>query len=323
MASKPIETPDEDVDVDAVLQQLLAHKLATGKSWSELAKRIGIPAGTLSSFGTGNYAGDRPKIAHTVAKWFASEAQQAEMLAAVSIEMPGFQRTRAAREVCALLNWSKRGKMGVVSTSPGFGKTSMLKQYAVDVPQTWLATMKPSTGGVSTMLTAILAAMGEREVRGSPQMLTSRIEDKVRGTGGLIMLDDSQHLTEKALEELRGIHDVTDIGIALVGNAGLLHRLEGGTRSVAFAQLFSRISLRVVKNLAYAEDGIILGRAWGIDDERILAWLGQLTLKPGGLRTVTATIELASILAAGDAAPLAFAHLQDALAQLSTNQRVN
>lgn len=318
MASKPQETPDDSVDIADVLARLKTHRETTGKSWSVLAARIGIPAGTLSSFGTGNYNGDQAKIAHKIERWFASEAEQAAMMAQISIEMPGFQMTRAARETTHLLHWAKRGKIGVVATSPGFGKTSALRQFAVDVPQVWVATMRPSTSGVATMLAAILKSMGEREARGSPQMLTDRIIDKVNGTGGLIALDDAQHLSEKALDELRGIHDVTGVGIALLGNAGLLARLEGGSRAIAFAQLFSRVSLRVVKNLAYAEDGITLGRAWQIEDSRILNWLAELTLKPGGLRTVSMTIELGSVLAAGDATPLNFSHLQDALAQLST-----
>jgi DNA transposition AAA+ family ATPase len=318
MASKPNETPDENVDVDAVLARLKAYKLETGMSWADLGQRIGIPQGTISSFGTGNYTGDNVKIAARIERWFAAEAEQAAMMTAVSIEMPGFQLTKAAREIIHLLHWAKRGKIGVVATSPGFGKTSALRQFAVDVPQVWVATMAPSTAGVATMLAEILDAMGERDARGSPQMLTKRIKDRVRGTGGLIALDDAQHLSEKALDELRGIHDVTGVGIALLGNAGLLARLEGGSRAVAFAQLFSRVSLRIVKNLAHAEDGVALGRAWGIDDARILNWLGELTLKPGGLRTVSMTVELAAVLAAGDGTALAFSHLQDALAQLST-----
>lgn len=317
MASQPRETANDMVDVDAARARLNAHKTETKRSWGDLAALIGIPPGTLSNFGTGNYAGDNVRIAATVERWFASEEEQAAIRASAPISAPRFQMTRAAREITNLLHWSKRGKIGVAATSPGFGKTSTLVQYQADVPQVWLVTMAPSTAGVATMLTEILDAMGEKDARGSPQMLTKRVKERVRNTNGLIILDDAQHVSEKALEELRGINDTTGIGIALSGNAGLLGKLEGGSRSVAFAQLFSRLSLRIVKNLAYAEDGIMLGRAWGIEDEKMLAWLGALTLKPGGLRSVTFTIELASVVAGG--APLQLSGLRDAWAQLSTS----
>jgi DNA transposition AAA+ family ATPase len=324
MASKPQERPEEQgLDSEAVRLELVKYKTEHRQSWSDLANRIGVPSGTLSSFGSGSYSGDNLKIARTVAKFFRAEAEEAALRVRLVMEPPAYQQTRAGLEVTHLLRWARRGKIAVVATSPGYGKTSALRQFASETPQVWVATMAPSTAGVATMLAEILDAMGERDARGSPQMLSRRIRDKVRGTGGLIALDDAQHLSEKALEELRGLHDVTGVGVALLGNAGLLQRLEGGTRTVAFAQLFSRISLRVVKTLAYPEDGVRLGRAWGIEDERMLAWLGEMTVKPGGLRSISMTIELAAVLASADGAALSMDHLRDAWAQLSHRPHAN
>jgi len=317
MATKPQERPDVKADVEAVIARLKAFKAERSLSWPELSNRIGIPTGTLSSFATGNYAGDAARIAGEVLRWFEAEAKQAAMRVSATLEPPAFQATRAGQEIIHLLRWARRGKIAVVATSPGYGKTSALRQFQADTPNVWVATMAPSTGGVATMLAEILDAMGERDIKGSPQMLARRIRDRVRGSGGVIALDDAQHLGEKALDELRGIHDVTGVGVALLGNAGLLQRLEGGGRSVAFAQLFSRISLRIVKNLAYPEDGVMIGRAWGIEDERCLRWLGEQAAKPGGLRSLAMTIELASVLASGEGRAVSFEHLRDAWAQLS------
>jgi DNA transposition AAA+ family ATPase len=318
MASQPQDRATETVDIDAVRTRLNAYKMERGLSWQDLAARVGLSQGTLSAFGVSKYSGDNARVAAQVDRWFTAEIEQEALRRAQPIEAPRFIPTRAAKQITANLHWAKRGNMVVVAAAPGFGKTSTLRQFEEDVPQSWLATMAPSTAGVATMLAEILDAMGERDARGSPQMLTKRIKDRLRSTNGLIMIDEAQHLTQAALEELRGLHDVTKIGIALVGNAGLLSRLEGGNRHVAFAQLYSRVSMRVVRNLAYVEDGVALGRAWGIDDERMLAWLGELTVKPGGLRSVSMVIELASVLCAAEDTPLSFTHLRDAWAQLST-----
>lgn len=318
MASQPQDRASDGVDIDAARLRLNIYRSEARLSWSDMAARLGIPQGTLSSFGVNSYKGDQAKIAAQIERWFTAEIEQDALRRATPIEPPRFIPTRAAKQITGTLHWAKRGKIVVIATSPGFGKTSTVRQFAADVPQTWLATMAPSTAGVATMLAEILDAMGERDARGSPQMLVKRIKDRLRNTGGLIILDDAQHLTQAALDELRGLHDVTGIGIAMVGNAGLLSRLEGGSRHVAFAQLFSRVSMRIVQNLAYTEDGVALGRAWGIDDEKILGWLGDLTAKPGGLRGVSMVIELASVHAAAEGAPLAFHHLRDAWAQLST-----
>ncbi|WP_439532072.1 AAA family ATPase [Polymorphobacter sp.] len=322
MASKPQDRPT-DIDIDTVRQQLVAHKLEKGVSWGDLAARIGIAQGTLSNFGIDKYEGDNLKVATSIVRWFQAEKEQATLRAQMTIDAPSFQMTRAAREITAMLRWAQRGKFVVVASSPGFGKTSALDQYQVDTPQVWKATMAPSTSGVPTMLTTILASMGDKEARGTPLMLSGRIRQKVRNTGGLIALDEAQHLTLKALEELRSIHDATGVGIALLGNAELLQLLEGTSRATSHAQLFGRVSMRIVKNLAYPEDGVMLGRAWGIANERMLKWLGEQTVKPGGLRSVSFTIELAMMLASGEGRELAFEHLRDAWAQLSHRPHSN
>jgi len=322
MASKPQERP-LNIDIDAVRERLTEYKQQANVSWGDLGARMGIAAGTLSNFGIAKYDGNNAKIATDIVRYFEAEANQAKLRQKMKMEVPDFQLTRAARETLHLMQWARRGNMVAVASSPGFGKTSTLRQFQADTPQVWVATMAPSTAGVPTMLTTILAAMGDPDARGTPQTLSRRIREKVRATGGVIALDDAQHVSVKALDELRGIHDVTGVGIVLLGNAGLLQALEGGSRSIDHAQIFSRLSLRIVRNLAYAEDGILLGRAWGIEDEKMLHWLGKLTLKPGGLRGVTFTIQLAMMLASLEEQGLTIDHLRDAWAQLSYHPTAN
>jgi len=71
--------------------------------------------------------------------------------------------------------------------------------------------------------------------------LTGRLRD----THGLLVVNEAQHLTTKALEGLRSLRDATGTGLALVGSDKLYDRLTGGSRSSDFPQLFSRIGKRV------------------------------------------------------------------------------
>lgn len=321
MASKPQERPEIGVDIEGARQRLLAWKEERGLSWPQVGNLIGLARGTISSFGTGNYSGDQAAIAIQIDKFFAAEAAGANLRRDRVIEAPPFQRTKAAQKLFNLLHYARRGKIAAAATSPGFGKTSALLQFAADVPNVHLVTMFPSTAGVQPMLTAILKVMGERELKGSPQMLSDRIKERVVDAHAVIALDDAQHLSEKALDELRGIHDVTGCGIALFGNAGLMERLEGGTRAVSHAQLFSRIGIRIIEIKAYAEDAAQLGRAWGIADGQMLDWLARLSQQAGGLRGVAQVIELAMFLAAAEDQDVTLPHLQDAHAQLTARGR--
>ena len=320
MASKPQERPDIGIDVEGTRRRLVAWKDERNLSWAAVSQLIGLPAGTISSFGSGNYAGDNARIAGQIERFFAAEAEGANLRRDRVIEPPPFQNTRAARKLYHVLHYARRGKMAAAATSPGFGKTSALRQFAEDVPNVFLVTMAPSTAGVQPMLSAILRVMGERELRGSPQMLSDRIKERVAGAHAVIALDDAQHLSPKALDELRGIHDVTGVGVALFGNAGLMETLEGGNRAVSHAQLFSRIGIRIVEIKAYPDDAEQLGRAWGIDDTRMLGWLATLSQQPGGLRLVAQVIELAMFLAVSEDQDVGLPHLQDAHAQLSARR---
>lgn len=321
MASKPQERPEIGIDVEAARAKLLAWKQETGLSWTAIAQQLGIPHGTISSFGTNNYSGNTGAIAAQIERFFAAEAQAVSMRRGRVIEPPPFQMTRAAEKLMNLLHYARRGKMAAAAASPGFGKSSTLEQFKADVPNTYLATMDPSTAGVQPMLTEILQKMGEREVRGSPQMLSARIKERVLDAQAVLLIDEAQHLSQKALDQLRSIHDATRVGIALFGNASLLELLEGGSRAVTHAQLYSRIGIKFIEIKAYPEDAILLARAWGIEDRGMLDWLAKLSATGGGLRTVTQVIELAMFLAVSDDQDIALPHLRDAYAQLSARRQ--
>jgi DNA transposition AAA+ family ATPase len=321
MASKPQERPEIGIDVDAARTRLLNWKAETGHSWTSISQLLGIPHGTISSFGTNNYSGDTAKIASQIEKFFAAEARGRELRRGQVIAPPKFVQTRASQRLFRVLNYARLGNMTAAATSPGFGKSSAMAQYAEDTPNVWLCTMRPSTSGVQPMLTAILRVMGEGEMRGSPQMLSDRIIEKVRNSSGVIAVDEAQHLSFKALDELRSIHDETGVGIALFGNAALVETMEGGTRAVSHAQLFARLGIKVIHQKAYPEDGVALGQAWGISDPDLLRWLAALSELPGGLRNVSKTVQLAMFLALDEECDISLAHLKDAWAQLSARQR--
>ena len=76
---------------------------------------------------------------------------------------------------------------------------------------------------------------------------------RVNGVRGLLIVDEAQHLSLRALETLRALHDATGAGLALMGNAVVYARLTGGRRAAEFAQLFSRVGKRV--RLTQVEEG--------------------------------------------------------------------
>jgi DNA transposition AAA+ family ATPase len=142
---------------------------------------------------------------------------------------------------------------------------------------------------------------------------------KFRDTAGLLILDDAQNLEVDLIEEVRGWFDQTGIGVALIGNPTVVSRMEGGARAADFAQLYSRIGLRHNRPLPLKDDIDALIAAWDVDNDDLSRFLHKIGSKPGGLRSCTNAMELATVMARGDHTELTVKHLHAAWSQLSTN----
>jgi DNA transposition AAA+ family ATPase len=307
------------VDIDDQRDWLNAHKKETGAAWTALASRIGQASSTLSLFATKNYKGDNQKVADAIFR----HRQMLTAQAAIAVEMPtppAFFETPTSRRITTMLSIAQLGDMTIVAGGPGTSKSQTVHHYQASVSQVWVATMKPSTAGVNTMQIKVLEAMGERNAKGTPLALSTKIESLVRNTNGLLVLDEAQHLSEKALEEIRGWHDETGIGICLVGNEEVLTRLTLGNKRDAFARLASRIGNRLIFRGPTDGDAMALADAWDVQDDGQRAFLVDIAHKPGGLRTCTKLMKMACMLAASERSPLTLAHMQDAWAHLATRQ---
>lgn len=312
--NNPGEIP---IDVEEQRDWLMEHKKTTGHSWSDLARRTSIAAGTLSQFGPGSYKGDNAEIARKVYQFRQLLASQAE-ISVDAPDIPSFFMTPSARRFQAMMVYAQRGRIALIAAGPGTSKTTTGRHYQASVANVWMITLSPSTAGVNNMQIEVLAAMGEQDAVGTPQKLSRRIKDRVRNSGGLLIFDEAQHASEKSIEEIRSWHDATGIGICLMGNVGVLERMEGGSRKSAYAQIFSRVGMRHIQNLPLTADAIMLGESWGITEQKEIDFITKIAGKPGGLRSCTMVLELATMLAASENNSRNLAHMQDAWAQLST-----
>ena len=59
----------------------------------------------------------------------------------------------------------------------------------------------------------------------------------------MLVIDEAQHLTVRALNHLRCISDESGVGICMIGNDEVYTKMKGSGRA-DFAQLFSRIGMR-------------------------------------------------------------------------------
>lgn len=286
---------------DAQLREQIRAAMQRDKRLSQaiLAKESGVSATTLNQWLGGKYPGDNEGIDAKLRLWI--EADQARRAAGSAMPVaPGYVSTPTSARILGALAYAQMaGDIAVSYGNAGVGKTSTCMHYRESSPNVWVATMTPSTAGVVTSLQEICDALS-LDTGGGARTMFKRIEKRVRDTHGLLIIDEAQHLSVQALDEIRAIHDATNIGIAFVGNDGVFARMAGGRNAAQLDRLYSRVGKRLRLQQSSEADIVALIKAWGIDDAKCHTTLIQIARGPGALRTLTKTLRLASMYAAAE-----------------------
>ncbi|UDF02991.1 AAA family ATPase [Asticcacaulis sp. AND118] len=304
-------------------QSSVSRDLALNRISPSLIERVRkLPiaenAGQLRQFASGKYTGNLQETGEKVNKFLITSAgqKQLDLTAAVT---PKFQRTRTANRIHSMLKWAQRGNIVQLTGEPGVGKTAALMQYEEDNSNVWRITSSSTRSSVNAVLAQIWKAFEGNQRAGSSYHLSEMIRHRVTDCHALIIVDEAQHLDDKAYEELRAIYDDTNCGIMFTGNRRVAAKIEG-RRDADHAQRFSRVSMRHHIATPDKEDVSVLLAAWGVREGKELDFMTRIAMKPGGgaLRSLTKTLELATLIAHGDAeSELCLEYMQDAWAQLS------
>ena len=130
-------------------------------------------------------------------------------------------------------------------------------------------------------------------------------------------MDEAQHLSSAALDQLRHFHDLGRIGLAVAGNSEVIGRIDGDTRRGLFAQFSSRVGMRLRRQRPLGTDVNALLDAAGVTGSAERKLLQAVASKPGALRGMTKTLRVANILAAGGGSAVTEANIAAAAASMS------
>lgn len=308
---------EETVDVEDVRRQLLQIKESNGLSWTQIAGPSGIPHGTISQFGKGGYQGNNSAIAIKVLRWIESRSAATAMQSTLPT-IPGFQSTQTSAEIISVLQYAQIAPdLCVVVGAPGVGKTTTFDYYLSKTPNVWKITLSPGIRTVFSLQILMCEEMAITET--NPAVFARRIKDYLAGRQGLIIVDEAQHASLEVLEQLRTFLDLCNVGLILAGNHEIWAKVSGGaTRKNA--QLASRVGMRLNLKKSRTDDVNVIADAWNIATKKEVDFLRVIAGKPGGLRNVTKTIRLATVVADNSDA-IEVDHLRQAWSQLSAEVR--
>jgi DNA transposition AAA+ family ATPase len=310
------ETTEKVLSEDEIEAVRVLARAAIGEigSVASAAKESGIAYATFAAWVSAKYAGRSDRVAMDVQKWLNTRRERSETLASAPTA-PGFILTETADSVLAVLRQAQHmPDFCVITGAPGVGKTTAACRYTRETANVFKITANPSLRMPRDVLTELSRLIG-LPGGGMLHMQHRALVNKLRGIRALVVVDEANHLSSEALDQLRSIHDEAECGLALLGNARVFSRLEGGTRTAEFAQLFSRVGVRLAAKTRTADADALID-AWGIDDKPRRDFLRVIARKPGALRALTKTLKLAHIMASGERAAVSVEHLRMAWAQL-------
>lgn len=285
---------------------------ANGWTKAEISRRTDIPSATFSQWFSGQYAGTLANINRQVENWLRAVAE-AKGLAAAIPASPAFLHLKSSVDIIKTLEWAQVSPdLVMITCGAGVGKTEACRFYETTRPHVYRATVSENTKTVHGMLTELASELEVNEH--NPARLARAIGNKVRrmGSGTLLIVDEGQHLNDEALNQLRHFVDVYRCGVAVVGNKEVYDRFAKGRKGPSYAQLKSRIGVRLQIDNPYKDDLLRFIEAWGVYDEDIVTFLVGIGMKGGAFRQIDKTMKLASMLATGLNESLSLRHIRKA-----------
>lgn len=289
---------DEDQvhkDYEALRERVRDYTAKNSVSLAAIARRAGIGSSTLSAWMNCTYEGRVSQISDKVRVWL--DAQESLTNGASSVPAPlAWTRTPTSQAIIDVFEYAQAtGDVGVVCGGAGIGKTESAKRYAATRPNVWLLTMDPSLRSSHGVLHYMADVLGVQESRA--EKLSRAVCVRLTDTQGLLIVDEAQHVMTDGLDQLRSIHDRAAVGLVIMGNHGVWSRLDGGGRKAEFAQLFSRVGMRLTKNRPTAADINAILDAAAIEQAPQRKLLKAIASKPGALRGMLKTLRLARMIA--------------------------
>lgn len=276
-------------------------RVGEAENWSmaEVARRADIASGTFNAWYHGSYSGRIDNITEKAVR-FLTGYEQGKVIAAQVPAAPDWLATPTAMKVqTALLMAQQTPCMSIVCNASGTGKSITARNFGATRPHCHLFTARPATRSYQRMLVGVGKMLG---IDASPVHLDRMIGERLQRNGHqpLLMIDEAQNLDDNSINQVRHWLDEYGCGIALLGNKEIYQRI-GGERPVpGFAQLHSRVGITVHETKPARQDIRMLLDAWQVEDAEMRKLLTQIGQKPGALRQLTFTLQLASQLAAAD-----------------------
>lgn len=215
-------------------------------SITQASKGIGISVTSLSQFLSGKYKGNIEEVERKVANYLRL-LKERELTQGDEIKwVDGIKNSELVLDIARLTHVQR--SIGLVIGRSGLCKTISLKKYHIDHPDT-IYIEADSAYNAKEVLREIHIAVGLNGV-GNLNHLKKDIINKLHGSGRMIIIDQTEYISSKALDLIRTIHDKAGIGILLAGLPQLLSNIKGvgGVHEQIYTRIGAALELEPLRD---------------------------------------------------------------------------
>lgn len=237
-----------------IQERLERYLKESGLSQAKAAPVIGLSQAVLSAYRNSKYdKGDIAAVEKKLREFFQIQDEKKESSQKAEVFSGkaggGYVRTGISEGAYKSIRYCQLEKgIVVIDGDAGIGKTKAAAKFYQDNPNTTVyVKASPSTSSTRSLLKMIAKALSLPDNLRTED-LSAAIQEKLRQTDKVIIIDEAQNLKFLALEEIRGWVDEDimtgrpGIGIVLIGNVEVYNKMLGKQEAI-FAQQFNRTRL--------------------------------------------------------------------------------
>lgn len=240
------------LDLNQVREELEIFLESQGLSQAALGRALGISSASISTFRKGEYKGNNKELGRKIKLYLddytskdkGADTQSVQVYESHDKQMADFVMNEAVRDK----------EIAIIVGCAGSGKSTIAKDYARIHPNAILieATLHSTARVILDELCERLHISGGRNLHEKVILIAKELKRR----DVVILIDEAEHLSVRALEDLRRIWDFSSCPLILFGTEILLKNLIG--KNGELRQLYSRIGGKWhLKGLSQEECGAL------------------------------------------------------------------
>lgn len=222
---------------------LADYKKRTGLTWGRIAAELGQYAeSSLNLFMSGKYGGSPEHIVAAIERFRDLDADRA-----ANVIAPAYVETSIAQLIERALKQTKsRGRLGLISSDSGVGKSTAIDHYRRNVDPKALYVMASPllVRRPFPLIARLLTLVGQTEKRGGDAYAYTQLVESLVSSRRLLIIDEAQFCSREVIDVLRCLHEESGTPIVFSGNESM-HEFAFLSKAspAAFVQFTSRCSV--------------------------------------------------------------------------------